>query len=80
MRARAWTKGCAASKNLRHINNRNMKVRLEQQLGHVEIFHIDGKKNVADTLTKEMKDSQHHINMANAITSTRRHHDAAAAA
>ena len=41
---------------------------------------IDGKHNVADIMTKEIKDKQHFIDMASVVTSPRVYATAAAAA
>ncbi len=46
-------------------------VRLAQEQGKVDIRHIDGKRNIADIFTKEIKDSQHFQNMAFTITTPR---------
>jgi hypothetical protein len=80
-----WTKGVSVSKKLRHINMRELGVRLAQQSGHVDIQHIDGKKNIADLFTKEIKDSKHFQAMAFTITTPRlivdidiSHHDSLA--
>ena len=66
-----WTKGCTVSRKLRHVNMRDLGVRLHQHLGDVTIMHIDGKRNVADIMTKEMKDTAHFTDIANVITSNR---------
>ena len=66
-----WTKGCTVSRKLRHVNMRNLSVRLHQRLGDVSIFHIDGKHNVADIMTKEVKDKHHFVAMAQTVTSPR---------
>jgi hypothetical protein len=63
-----WTKGVTVSKKLRHINLRELSVRLYQQNGDVDIRHIEGKKNIADLFTKEIKDAQHFHSMAFTIT------------
>jgi hypothetical protein len=66
-----WTKGVTVSKKLRHINMRELGVRLSQKKGDVNIQHIDGKRNIADIFTKEMKDTAHFQKMAFTITSPR---------
>jgi hypothetical protein len=66
-----WTKGVTVSKKLRHINMRELGVRLSIQNGDVDVRHIEGKKNIADLFTKEMKDAQHFRNMAFTITTPR---------
>jgi hypothetical protein len=59
-----WTKGVSVSKKLRHINMRELSVHLYQRLGYVDVQHIEGKKNVADIFTKEIKDDNHSRSMA----------------
>jgi hypothetical protein len=66
-----WTKGVTVSKKLRHINMRKLGVRQAQQDGYVDIRHIEGKHNIADLFTKEIKDAKHLQNMAFTITSPR---------
>ena len=63
-----WTKGCSVSKKLRHVNLRELLVRLHQKLSNVDVKHIAGKQNIADILTKEEKDSMHYHLMAFTIT------------
>jgi hypothetical protein len=50
---------------------RELGVRLFQQQGDIDVRHIEGKKNIADLFTKEIKDSQHFRNMAFTITTPR---------
>jgi hypothetical protein len=38
---------------------RELGVRQSQQLGDVNVQHIDGKRNIADLFTKEIKDAPH---------------------
>jgi hypothetical protein len=67
-----WCQGVSVSKKLRHINMRELGVRLAQQLGQVDIRHIPGKLNIADLFTKEMaKDATHFRELTFAITSCR---------
>ena len=68
------------SRKLRHVNIRNLSVRLHQRLGDITVHHIDGKHNVADIMTKEIKDKQHFIDMASVVTSPRVYATAASAA
>ena len=75
-----WAQGCTVSRNLRHVNMRNLLVRLHQRLGNITIHHIEGKLNVADLFTKEMKDSAHYLEMVEMVTSPRVLSLAAAAA
>jgi hypothetical protein len=67
-----WAKGCTVSRKLRHINMRDLSVRLAHQLGHIDVRHIAGKRNIADLFTKEMKDVAHFREMAFTITSPRK--------
>ena len=62
-----------------YVNMRNLVIRLQQRLGNVQVQHVDGKCNVADLFTKEMKDSQHFLEMADMVTSPREILGAAAA-
>jgi hypothetical protein len=66
-----WTKGVSISKKLRHLNMREISVRLWQQLRLVDVRHIADKTNIADIFTKEIKDTQHLRNMAFNITTPR---------
>jgi hypothetical protein len=66
-----WTKGMSVSKKLRHINMRELSVRLYQRLGYVNVRHIPGKRNVADIFTKEIKDPAHFRSMAFTLTTPR---------
>jgi hypothetical protein len=57
-----WSKACTV-KGLRHIQMRENGVR-ENVLTHfVSIQHIDGKHNLADVFTKEMKDTSHFVEL-----------------
>jgi hypothetical protein len=66
-----WTKGVYVSKKLRHINMRELSVRLYQKLGYVNVQHMEGRKNIADIFTKEIKDAKHFRSMAFTITPPR---------
>jgi hypothetical protein len=54
-----WTKGVSVSKKLRHLNIRELSLRLYQRLGYVTVKHIKGKHNIADIFRKEIKDATH---------------------
>lgn len=54
---------------------RELGVRQSQQVGAVDIRHIDGKRNIADIFTKEIKDVPHFQKMAFTITTPRRVED-----
>jgi hypothetical protein len=66
-----WTKGVSVLKKLRHINMRELAVRLYQKLGYVSVHHIEGKKNVANIFTKEIKEPAHFRSIAFTITTPR---------
>jgi hypothetical protein len=66
-----WCKGVSVSRKLRHINMRELSVRLAQRDNQVSIRHIPGKHNISDLLTKEIKDPTHYRNMAFTMTSPR---------
>ena len=66
-----WCKGCTVSRKLRHVNLREMLVREAQRLGYIHVMHVPGKLNIADILTKEMKDDSHYRDMVDVITSPR---------
>jgi hypothetical protein len=70
-----WTKGVMVSKKLRHINMCELGVRQSQQSGNVDVRHIEGKSNIADLFTKEIKDTLHFQKMATTITTPRRVED-----
>jgi hypothetical protein len=55
-----WSKACT-NKGLCHIQMQENRVR-ENLLSHfVSIHHIDGKHNLTDTFTKEIKDTGHFV-------------------
>jgi hypothetical protein len=66
-----WCKCVSVSQKLRHINMRELAVRLAQRDGHIAIRNIPGKHNIADLFTKEIKDPTHFRNMEFTITSPR---------
>ena len=55
-----WSK-CTTTKGLRHIQMRENRIRESIQSNFVAIKHIDGKTNLADIFTKEMKDISHFV-------------------
>jgi len=55
-----WSK-CTTTKGLRHIQMRENRIRKSIQSNFVAIKHIDGKTNLADIFTKEMKDISHFV-------------------
>jgi hypothetical protein len=66
-----WTHGVAVSKKLRHLNMRELGVRLSQKLGEVDIRHIEGKSNPPDIFTQEIKGVPHYRQLASLVTSPR---------
>jgi hypothetical protein len=57
-----WSKN-ATTKGLRHIQMRENQVRENVMSKFVSIQHIDGKLNLADIFTKEMKDVAHYVEL-----------------
>jgi hypothetical protein len=53
-----WSKNCT-SKGLRHIQMKENQARENVSTGFVKICHVEGKTNLADLFTKEMKDTSH---------------------
>jgi hypothetical protein len=53
-----WSKK-ATTKGLHHIQMRENRIRENIASNFVSIQHIDGKINLADIFTKEMKDTSH---------------------
>ena len=53
------------------MNLRENLVRHYQRMNAIVVLHIEGKRNIADLFTKEMKDTPHFEAMANTITSPR---------
>lgn len=65
-----WSK-CTTTKGLRHIQMKENRVRESILNKFVIIKHIDGKLNLADIFTKEMKDTSHFVELCNLIMSSR---------
>jgi hypothetical protein len=51
------------TKGLRHIQMRENRVRENVQSGFVKICHVQGKLNFADLFTKEMRDTNHFVEL-----------------
>ncbi len=51
------------TKGLRHIQMRENRVRENVQSGFVKICHVQGKLNLADLFTKEMRDTNHFVEL-----------------
>jgi len=59
-----WSK-CTTTKGLRHIQMKENRVRENVQSAFVQINHANGKTNLGDVFTKEMKDTSHFIELRN---------------
>jgi len=57
-----WSKQLTR-KGLRHIQMRENRVRENVLSKFVSIHHVDGKVNLADLFTKEMKDTNHFVEL-----------------
>jgi hypothetical protein len=57
-----WSKS-TTSKGLRHMQMRENRVRENVSNNFVSICHVDGKVNLADLFTKEMKDVTHFVTL-----------------
>ena len=65
-----WSK-CTTTKGLRHIQMKENRVRENILSKFVSISHVDGKVNLADIFTKEMKDTSHFIALRDLFMSPR---------
>jgi hypothetical protein len=57
-----WSKTCTM-KGLRHIQMKENRIRENVQNSFVQICHVDGKTNLADIFTKEMRDTSHFVEL-----------------
>jgi hypothetical protein len=57
-----WSKSCT-TKGLRHIQMRENRIRENIQCNFVTICHVNGKRNLADIFTKEMRDTAHFVEL-----------------
>jgi acetoacetate decarboxylase len=57
-----WSK-CTTTKGMRHIQIKENRVRESILTNFVIIKHIDGKINLADIFTKEMRDVCHFVEL-----------------
>ena len=64
-----WSKS-KTTKGLRHITIRENAIRESVDNSFVKILHIEGKTNLADMFTKEMKDTTHFLNLRNIIVTS----------
>ena len=62
-----WAEHGAVTKKLRHLNIREIAVMDSVRDKEIRVFHIPGKENWADLLTKEDKDDQHFLGLQTAI-------------
>jgi len=65
-----WSKTCT-TKGLRHIQMKENRVRENVQNQFVAIHHVEGKVNLADLFTKEMKDTGHFVELRDIMLSPR---------
>lgn len=65
-----WSK-CSTTKGLRHIQMKENRVRESVLSNFVRIKHIDGKINLADIFTKEMKDVSHFVVLRDLVMCSR---------
>jgi hypothetical protein len=57
-----WSKKCT-TKGLRHIQMKENLVRENITSKFVQVSHVNGKVNLADIFTKEMKDTSHFVEL-----------------
>jgi hypothetical protein len=67
-----WSKK-ATTKGLCHIQMRENRVRENIASQFVDVRHIDGKINLADIFTKEMKDTSHFVELRDLFMCSRLH-------
>jgi hypothetical protein len=65
-----WSKG-HTTKGLRHIQMKENRVRENVSNNFVEIHHVNGKVNLADLFTKEMKDTGHFVELRDIMMKSR---------
>jgi hypothetical protein len=65
-----WSKSCT-SKGLHHIQMKENRVRENVLSNFVSIKHVDGKVNIADIFTKQMKDVNHFVELRNLFMRSR---------
>jgi hypothetical protein len=57
-----WSKS-STSKGLHHIQMKENRVRENVRSNFVRITHVDGKTNLADLFTKEMRNTAHFVSL-----------------
>ncbi len=65
-----WSKSCI-TKGLRHIQMHENCIRENIASNFILVCHVDGKLNLADIFTKEMKDTGHFVELRDVIMSCR---------
>jgi hypothetical protein len=65
-----WSRSCT-SKGLRHIQMKDNHVRENIASKFIAVKHVDGKINLADIFTKEMKDTRHFVELRNIMMCSR---------
>jgi hypothetical protein len=61
-----WSKS-STTKGLRHIQMHENRIRENIASNFIRVNHVDGKVNLADIFTKEMKDTTHFVEIRDAI-------------
>ncbi len=61
-----WLK-CSTTKGLGDIRMKENRVRENIYKHFIQVCHVDGKINLADNLTKEMKDTAHFVKLRDLI-------------
>jgi len=59
-----WSKS-TTTKGLRHIQMKENRIRENIHSNFISVAHVDGKANIADIFTKEMKDVAHFVELRN---------------
>jgi hypothetical protein len=65
-----WSKSCT-TKGLQHIQMKENHIRENIANKFVTIHHVDGKVNMADIFTKEMKDTNHFVELRDLMMCSR---------
>jgi len=67
-----WSQSCT-TKGLRHIQMKENRVRENIEKHFITVKHIEGKLNLADIFTKEIKDTNHFVTLRDRFMSARNH-------
>ncbi len=65
-----WSKKCT-TKGLRHIQMKENLIRENIASNFFSVRHVDGKVNLADIFTKEMKDTSHFVELQDLMMCSR---------